>query len=116
MYVDAQYDEKKAIEVIVNSKTHRTSVCNCLDTVLCHVDSAAAILPKIAKELHARDVELHCDPQSLKIIGTENTVKTIPVCCNNKYFFFTRCKQRARAREREREGERERVSMFHLYI
>ena len=45
VYVDAAADLDKALAIVVNAKTQRTSVCNAAETLLVHADVAEAFLP-----------------------------------------------------------------------
>ena len=47
--------------IIFNAKTQRPSVCNALDTVLVHKKIAQAFLPKMAKLLKEKEVEIFAD-------------------------------------------------------
>ena len=51
LFVDKQVDQERAIDVIVNAKTQRPSVCNSLDTLLVHEKIAAKFLPKLSAHL-----------------------------------------------------------------
>ena len=51
MYVDAAADLDEALEIVVNSKTNRPSVCNAAETLLVHVDVADRFLPRVAAVL-----------------------------------------------------------------
>ena len=64
VYVDASADLEKAVAIIVNAKTHRPSVCNAAETLLVHVEVAAAFLPLAVKALRDRGVQLHADPRA----------------------------------------------------
>lgn len=61
VYVDASADERKALEIVKNSKTHRPSVCNAAETLLVHREAADRLLPKLAKVLLDEQVELFGD-------------------------------------------------------
>ena len=67
VYVDKYADLEKAIPIIVNSKTHRPSVCNAAETLLIHSAISDNFLPKALIELSSRGVKLNCDLQSLEI-------------------------------------------------
>jgi glutamate-5-semialdehyde dehydrogenase len=71
VYVDKYADLEKAIPIIVNSKTHRPSVCNAAETLLIHSAISDNFLPKALSELSSRGVKLNCDPQSNESWGTE---------------------------------------------
>lgn len=55
-YVDSDYDLKKAVDIIVDSKTQYVAVCNALETLLVHKDIAETFLPVIAQALENNNV------------------------------------------------------------
>src|SRR3546814_18145892 len=61
VYVDAGADLDKAAAIVINSKTHRTSVCNSAESLLIHEDIADEFLPRIIEELHDKGVTIHGD-------------------------------------------------------
>jgi glutamate-5-semialdehyde dehydrogenase len=61
VYVDASADLDKALPIVMNSKTHRPSVCNAAETVLVHKSVAEKFLPTLLTSLHNAGVALHCD-------------------------------------------------------
>lgn len=61
VYLDASAELEMAVEVAVNSKVHRPSVCNAAETLLVHRDAAARLVPAVIAALQANDVELHGD-------------------------------------------------------
>ena len=70
-YVDRSADLDKAASVVHNAKVRRPFICNALDTVLVHSSVAAKGLPRIAADLAASGVELHCDSRALSILGPD---------------------------------------------
>ena len=66
VFVDKDADLEKALPILINSKTHRPSVCNAAETLLVHQDIATKFLPIALKALSEAKVKLHCDPQALK--------------------------------------------------
>ena len=68
-YVDRSADLDKAASVVHNAKVRRPSICNALDTLLVHSSVAASGLSRIAADLAASGVELHCDNRALSILG-----------------------------------------------
>jgi glutamate-5-semialdehyde dehydrogenase len=58
LYVDADADLDMAIELTINSKIQRPSVCNSLETVLIHQAVAEEILPNMIEQLRSSDVEV----------------------------------------------------------
>lgn len=78
LYVEPSADFDKAVEVIINAKVQRPSVCNALDTLLVHRDIAAAFLPKIAKAMSAYDVTLHADTESYAVMKRFECVQCVP--------------------------------------
>ncbi len=61
VYVDAAADLDKALAILLNSKTHRPSVCNAAETVLVHADVADAFLPAALTALTEHGVTVHAD-------------------------------------------------------
>lgn len=61
VYVDAGADLGKALAIVLNAKTHRTSVCNAAESLLVHADVADAFLPRVVEALQAAGVTIHGD-------------------------------------------------------
>jgi glutamate-5-semialdehyde dehydrogenase len=61
VYVDAEADHDMAIDIIVNAKTQRPSVCNAAETMLVHEDAVADFLPRALKALQDKGVTIHGD-------------------------------------------------------
>jgi glutamate-5-semialdehyde dehydrogenase len=61
VYVDAAADLDMALRVVLNSKTHRTSVCNSAESLLVHADVAEEFLPRVVAALQEAGVTLHGD-------------------------------------------------------
>jgi glutamate-5-semialdehyde dehydrogenase len=61
VYVDEHADLDKAVEILVNSKTQRVSVCNAAETFLVHAAVADAFLPRALDALRERGVTVHGD-------------------------------------------------------
>lgn len=62
VYIDKDADLNKAVPILINSKTHRPSVCNAAETLLVHKDIAEKFLPVALKALNESGVILHTDP------------------------------------------------------
>lgn len=58
VYVDKDADMDKALPVIVNSKTHRTGVCNALEGILVDQAIAETFMPQLVAALTEKGVEL----------------------------------------------------------
>jgi glutamate-5-semialdehyde dehydrogenase len=61
VYVDRAADLEKALDIVVNSKTQRTSVCNAAESLLVHADVADAFLPQVVEALQDAGVTIHGD-------------------------------------------------------
>ncbi|MBV7648360.1 glutamate-5-semialdehyde dehydrogenase [Streptomyces albidoflavus] len=61
VYVDAEADLDTAVDILVNSKAQRPSVCNSAETVLVHREIAAAFLPRALDALAEAQVTVHAD-------------------------------------------------------
>ena len=62
VYVDASADLDVALDVLVNAKTQRPSVCNAAESLVVHAAVADDFLPRAATALGAEGVELVGDP------------------------------------------------------
>ena len=70
VYIDKSADFSKALPIVINSKTHRPSVCNAAETLLVHKEIAKDFLPLALKGLHQAGVILHCDQVSLEVANS----------------------------------------------
>jgi glutamate-5-semialdehyde dehydrogenase len=61
VYVDAAADVDLAVDILINAKTQRPSVCNAAETVLVHADIAEAFLPAALRALRDKNVTVHGD-------------------------------------------------------
>ncbi|MER7213477.1 glutamate-5-semialdehyde dehydrogenase [Streptosporangium sp. NPDC000239] len=61
VYVDAEADLDLALEILVNAKAQRPSVCNAAETFLVHADVADAFVPRALAALAAEGVTVHGD-------------------------------------------------------
>lgn len=71
VYIDDAADFSKAIEVAVNSKTHRYGVCNAMETLLVAESQAQKVLPELAKRYAEKGVELRGCEKTCAIIKAE---------------------------------------------
>jgi len=69
VYVDASADVAMAVAIAVNAKTHRFGVCNAMETLLVHQDSAADVLPAVAKAMLEKGVELRGCERTCQLIS-----------------------------------------------
>jgi glutamate-5-semialdehyde dehydrogenase len=79
VYVDEYADIEKALPILINSKTHRPSVCNAAETLLVHRAIAPTFLPMALKALSDAGVILHADATAQKVaekFGITSTVAT----------------------------------------
>ncbi len=68
IFVDKTADFKKALDICVNAKVQRPSVCNAVETILVHKDEAGKFLPLLKKELDKYKVEIRGCRRTRKII------------------------------------------------
>ncbi|QOT16910.1 MULTISPECIES: glutamate-5-semialdehyde dehydrogenase [Paenarthrobacter] len=74
IFIDESASEKMAVEILLNAKTQRPSVCNTVETLLVH--SGATVLPAVAKALRSAGVRLHVDERIAAALGPD--VETVP--------------------------------------
>ncbi|MBQ4110618.1 MAG: glutamate-5-semialdehyde dehydrogenase [Clostridia bacterium] len=69
IFVDETADVDMACEIIINAKTQRTSVCNACESLLIHENIAEKILPRLNKELTAKNVMIKACEQARKLMN-----------------------------------------------
>jgi glutamate-5-semialdehyde dehydrogenase len=82
VYVDEFADIEKALPILINSKTHRPSVCNAAETLLVHKAIAPTFLPMALKALSDACVILHSDATAQKVADTFKIASTIATDAN----------------------------------
>ena len=70
-YVESTAQLEQAVEIVVNAKTSRPSVCNALDTILIDEKIAAPFLRLLAPQFEKYNVEIFADPLSYQILSTK---------------------------------------------
>ena len=61
LLVDASADPQMALEILMNAKVQRPSVCNSIETLLVHADTADTFLPLALEALAGAGVTVHGD-------------------------------------------------------
>ncbi|MCY0894060.1 MAG: glutamate-5-semialdehyde dehydrogenase [Acidibacillus sp.] len=74
VYVDVQANIDMAIDIIINAKTQRPSVCNAIETVLIHEAIAKQVLPRVSYQLAKSGVQLRVDEASDMILENNDLV------------------------------------------
>ncbi len=69
LFLDESADETMAVDIAVNAKVQRPSVCNALETLLVDTRSAARLLPPVLAALRAKGVTLHADDATRAIFA-----------------------------------------------
>jgi len=77
VYVDEFADLSIALPILINSKTHRPSVCNAAETLLVHSKVAEEFMPVALKALNDAGVILHCDEKTLAMAKKNNIEATL---------------------------------------
>jgi glutamate-5-semialdehyde dehydrogenase len=67
LFLDESADEQTAIDITVNSKVQRPSVCNALETLLVDSRAAARLLPPVLAALTSSGVTIHADERARAI-------------------------------------------------
>lgn len=68
-YVDCDSNQQMAIDIIVNAKVTRPSVCNSLEKVLVHKDIAEEFVPKCVEALRDNAVEVRGCEKTVAIVA-----------------------------------------------
>lgn len=71
IYVDGSADMKKAVDIVVDSKTQYPAACNSVETLLVDATAAQTFLPEAAKALKEKGVTLVGCPRTCAVIDCE---------------------------------------------
>ncbi|MGK5533956.1 glutamate-5-semialdehyde dehydrogenase [Streptomyces sp. URMC 129] len=77
VYVDESADLDMAVDILVNSKAQRPSVCNAAETVLVHAGIADRFLPRALAALTAAGVTVHGD-EAWRAAGRDAGTEVLP--------------------------------------
>lgn len=72
VYIDAEADPKKALDIALNAKTHRYGTCNTMETLLVNELVADIMLPVLAQAYAEKGVELRGCAQTCEILPNIN--------------------------------------------
>ncbi len=67
IFIDETAREDWAIDIVLNAKVQRPSVCNAVETVLIHEGAAQRILPNLLNQLIDRQVRIHGDEYTASV-------------------------------------------------
>ncbi|MGC8202350.1 glutamate-5-semialdehyde dehydrogenase [Aliiroseovarius sp. PTFE2010] len=70
VYVDAEADAQKAMDVVLNAKTRRTGICGAAECLLIHRDIADGLGRALIEMLIDAGIEVRADPDLAAIAGT----------------------------------------------
>lgn len=68
LYLDKAAETAKSVEIAINAKCQRPGVCNAIENLFVHAESAPALLPTVASALIEKGVELRADEQAKTIL------------------------------------------------
>ena len=67
VYVDAEADASKALDVALDSKTQYPAACNAAETILIHERAAPRVLPSLLEALRTAGVEVRACPRTFEL-------------------------------------------------
>jgi glutamate-5-semialdehyde dehydrogenase len=76
-YIDKSADVRKAVAIAYNAKVQRPTVCNALDCILVHNETAQVCLPALAGEWAKAGVEMHCEKRAMAILEPLPSLKLV---------------------------------------
>ena len=79
IYVEKDAAIKKAVNIVVNAKVQRPSVCNAVDTILVDEAAAPAFLKQLQPLFNEHQVEIFADAKAFKLLkGYQHLQKAAP--------------------------------------
>jgi len=86
VYVDSTADLNMAIQILINSKARRPSVCNAAETLLVHSKIATVFLPRALQALGNSGVTVHADSAVYDIAsGASHVVRAVEADFDTEY-------------------------------
>jgi len=86
VYVDSTADLDMAIQILINSKARRPSVCNAAETLLVHSKIATVFLPRALQALGNSGVTVHADSAVFAIAsGASHVVRAVEADFDTEY-------------------------------
>lgn len=82
-FVDETADLSMALNIAVNAKTSRPSVCNAMETLLVHEKVAGEFLPVLKEAMDAKNCELRGCPKCLEVLP--DMVEAVPEDWSTEY-------------------------------
>ena len=76
LYIDSAADLDMAVNIAIDSKTQKPSVCNALETLLVDESIAPLFLPLVEKALKAKGVEIRADKASQTYLAADTATAT----------------------------------------
>ena len=68
IFVDEDADLTKAVNIIMNAKTQRISVCNACESLVVHDKIKEKLMPALAEALRTKNVEIRADERIMSIL------------------------------------------------
>jgi len=84
VYVDKSADADMAEKLLVNAKCQRPSVCNAAENLIVHSQTAESLLPRLAKALAEKGVELRASKRASEILKKNNLAH---ICAAEEDFY-----------------------------
>lgn len=75
-YVHKDADLKMAVEILVNAKTQRPSVCNSMETILIHKNIAPKLIPLVHQAMKPFGVQWHVSSDVKKVFSQNNILSS----------------------------------------
>src|SRR5204863_2015772 len=89
VYVDADADLEMAEQIALNAKVQRPAVCNAMETLLVDRQVAGAFLPKVARQLGEKKVQLRVDELAESILKPGSQILKSELRRATEQEFFT---------------------------
>lgn len=85
VYVDSSADIPMALQIVLNAKTRRPSVCNAAENLLVNKEIAVEFVPQAAAALAAAGVTIHADAAFAELAGSTATVPATDADFDTEY-------------------------------
>ena len=91
IYVEREADIKKAVDIVVNAKVSRPSVCNAVDAILVDEKIAPKFLEKLKPQMDENNVEIFADKKAYKLLKGYPKLESASADDFGREFLSLRC-------------------------
>ncbi|EEA06837.1 gamma-glutamyl phosphate reductase family protein [Cryptosporidium muris RN66] len=93
VYVDRDYDNEKALDIVIDSKTDYPAACNAMETLLVHKSIISSFLPLLSKRLEEKNfgVTFYADDYCINFLPKDKTKSVTEDLLSHEFSGLSMC-------------------------